>query len=95
MAVVNVTSVNILNNPSPFSEPFQFEIQYECLAALEHGKSHVMPCNISDVCTTDVQSVVSILHLNGLLTLLFRITFSSFRLPDNLPCAFVRYIASA
>ena len=37
MAVVNVTSVNILNNPCAFTEPLQFEIQYECLAALEHG----------------------------------------------------------
>jgi len=36
MAAVSVTSVAVLNNPGLFTEPLQFEIQYECLTALAH-----------------------------------------------------------
>ena len=39
MAAVNVTNVSILNNPSLFSQPLQFEIQYECVTNLADGKS--------------------------------------------------------
>lgn len=35
MAAINVTSVQVLNNPCSFLEPFQFDISYECLAPLE------------------------------------------------------------
>merc|ERR1719379_2767579 len=31
MASINVTSVNVLDNPSLFSNPLQFEVSYECL----------------------------------------------------------------
>ena len=37
MAAINVTSVHVLNNPSYFLQPLQFEIQYECLYNLQHG----------------------------------------------------------
>mmetsp|Transcript_19213 Transcript_19213/g.45827 ORF Transcript_19213/g.45827 Transcript_19213/m.45827 type:complete len:122 (+) Transcript_19213:530-895(+) len=30
MAAVNITAVNVLNNPSLFTAPLQFEIQYNC-----------------------------------------------------------------
>mmetsp|Transcript_11655 Transcript_11655/g.15846 ORF Transcript_11655/g.15846 Transcript_11655/m.15846 type:complete len:219 (-) Transcript_11655:119-775(-) len=35
MSVVNVTHVGVLDNPSRFSNPLQFEIQYECLFNLQ------------------------------------------------------------
>ena len=34
---VNVTSVDVLDNPSSFLNPLQFEIQYECNEKLEKG----------------------------------------------------------
>ena len=37
MALVHVTYVNVLNNPSRFSDPFQFEITFECHAPLQDG----------------------------------------------------------
>ena len=36
MNVVNVTSINVLDNPCAFSNPFQFEITFECLQELKH-----------------------------------------------------------
>ncbi|KAG0599849.1 hypothetical protein M758_12G182800 [Ceratodon purpureus] len=36
MSAVNVTNVAVLDNPSMFKNPFQFEISYECLVPLEH-----------------------------------------------------------
>ncbi|CAL1405356.1 unnamed protein product [Linum trigynum] len=35
MSVVNITNVTVLDNPAPFSSPFQFEISYECLTPLK------------------------------------------------------------
>ncbi|CAK9874444.1 unnamed protein product [Sphagnum jensenii] len=35
MSAVNVTNVTVLDNPSMFLNPFQFEISYECLVALK------------------------------------------------------------
>lgn len=35
MALVNVTNVVVLDNPSNFLNPFQFEITFECLQELE------------------------------------------------------------
>ena len=35
MNVVNVTSINVLDNPCQFSNPFQFEITFECLQELK------------------------------------------------------------
>lgn len=37
MSAVNITSVNVLDNPAPFLNPLQFEIHYECLADLAEG----------------------------------------------------------
>merc|ERR1711869_25527 len=31
MAAINVTNVVVLDNPAPFTNPLQFEIEYECL----------------------------------------------------------------
>lgn len=40
MSAVNVTNVSVLDNPSCFVNPFQFEISYECVSALEDGTTH-------------------------------------------------------
>jgi hypothetical protein len=37
MSAVSITTINVLDNPAPFSNPLQFEIHYECLTDLEHG----------------------------------------------------------
>lgn len=34
MAAVNITKVQVHDNPSPFLAPFRFEIEYECLSPL-------------------------------------------------------------
>lgn len=39
MSAVNVTNVAVLDNPSMFQNPFQFEISYECLTALQDGEN--------------------------------------------------------
>ena len=38
MTAINITAVNVLDNPTLFVNPFQFEIQYECLQDLQHGE---------------------------------------------------------
>ncbi|XP_074573519.1 histone chaperone ASF1B-like [Curcuma longa] len=35
MSAVNITNVTVLDNPTAFLRPFQFEISYECLVSLE------------------------------------------------------------
>ncbi|KAK1390032.1 Histone chaperone ASF1B [Heracleum sosnowskyi] len=35
MSAVNITNVTVLDNPSPFPNPFRFEISYECLVPLK------------------------------------------------------------
>lgn len=35
MACVNIINVGVLDNPAPFMNPFQFEIQFECIAPLD------------------------------------------------------------
>ena len=37
MAKVQVCNVNVLNNPSPFNSPFQFELTFECIEELQEG----------------------------------------------------------
>jgi histone chaperone ASF1 len=34
---VNITNVVVLDNPSPFKNPFQFEITFECSEDLPEG----------------------------------------------------------
>jgi len=41
MSAVNVTNVTVLDNPSMFLNPFQFEISYECLVPLKDGKRSI------------------------------------------------------
>lgn len=37
MSAVQVTNVTVLDNPTRFPNPFQFEISYECMTPLEDG----------------------------------------------------------
>ena len=37
MSVVNITNIQVLNNPARFTDPFQFEITFECISPLEQG----------------------------------------------------------
>ena len=48
MSAINITSVNVLDNPSYFQNPLQLEIQYECLYPLQHGE----PCPLSQLFAT-------------------------------------------
>ncbi|RUP44819.1 hypothetical protein BC936DRAFT_148972 [Jimgerdemannia flammicorona] len=38
MALVNITNIQVIDNPSLFSSPFQFEITFECIAELKDGE---------------------------------------------------------
>ncbi len=40
MAKVQVLNVAVLDNPSPFGNPFQFEITFECMEDLPEGRCH-------------------------------------------------------
>ena len=40
MALVSISNVEILDNPAPFTNPFQFEITFECVAELKGGTCH-------------------------------------------------------
>ena len=37
MAKVQVANVAVLDNPSPFLNPFQFEVTFECIEELKEG----------------------------------------------------------
>lgn len=37
MALVNITNVTVLDNPAPFTNPFQFEVTFECIQELQDG----------------------------------------------------------
>jgi histone chaperone ASF1 len=37
MSVVNITNIQVLDNPTRLGNPFQFEITFECIAALQNG----------------------------------------------------------
>lgn len=46
MAKVQLANVAVLDNPSPFSNPFQFEVTFECIEELKEGKYQ---CNRLDI----------------------------------------------
>lgn len=43
MALVNVTNVVVLDNPTNFSNPLTFEVTFECLQELDAGESSLLP----------------------------------------------------
>lgn len=38
MAKVQLANVAVLDNPSPFLNPFQFEVTFECIEELKEGE---------------------------------------------------------
>lgn len=38
MALVNIINVAVMDNPTAFTNPFQFEVTFECLQELPDGK---------------------------------------------------------
>lgn len=38
MSVVSLLGVRVLNNPAPFTAPYEFEITFECLEQLQKGE---------------------------------------------------------
>lgn len=46
MAKVQVLNVAVLDNPSPFGNPFQFEITFECMEDLAEGWYHCLTAAI-------------------------------------------------
>lgn len=39
MSVVSLLGVKVLNNPAAFSDPYKFEITFECLEQLQKGNN--------------------------------------------------------
>jgi len=46
MSAVNITNVAVLDNPTAFLNPFQFEISYECLVPLDDGTDPPPPFSV-------------------------------------------------
>ena len=42
MSIVNIINVQVLDNPTRFTNPFQFEITFECTSTLQDGKLHLI-----------------------------------------------------
>ena len=61
MAKVNIVNVVVLDNPSPFLNPFQFEITFEALEDLSEGS---LPAgvfvSIFDIFSKSMLSVISL-----------------------------------
>ena len=53
MAKVHVQNVVVLDNPSNFSNPFQFEITFECLEDLQEVYCHFLYVHIILNCNTN------------------------------------------
>ena len=54
MAKVQVTNVTVLDNPTAFFNPFQFEITFECLEDLQTGAYmcvHMICAGLQVVCS--------------------------------------------
>ena len=35
MSLINIINISVLDNPSPFTNPIQFEVTFECLGVLD------------------------------------------------------------
>ena len=42
MAYVTLTNITVLDNPTAFTNPFQFEVTFECAQQLEAGSSPLL-----------------------------------------------------
>jgi len=41
MALVNIINVTVMDNPTAFTNPFQFEVTFECLQELPDGELRI------------------------------------------------------
>lgn len=37
MSIVSLVNISVLNNPARFTDPYEFEITFECLEPLKDG----------------------------------------------------------
>ena len=44
MSAINLTNVVVLDNPTAYTNPFQFEVTFECLQQLEDGACAAWAC---------------------------------------------------
>lgn len=59
MAKVQVLNVAVLDNPSPFGNPFQFEITFECMEDLPEGRQRYSRSNLlSSLCVCEAKAGV-------------------------------------
>lgn len=71
MALVNVTNVVVLDNPTAFLNPLTFEVTFECLQELDAGELQTLlfdPCGL--LC-------VSFLHIHFALRSRMLVSFSN------------------
>lgn len=62
MTAINVTSVNVLDNPSKVTNPLQFEIQYDCLYDLADG-AWLMSTRERDVYVCILISIMTVVQI--------------------------------
>lgn len=69
MALVNVTNVVVLDNPTAFTNPLTFEVTFECLQELDAGE---LPfdivcyvCILSCACSTVLSTSPKMFELAG------------------------------
>lgn len=80
MSAVNITNVAVLDNPSPFSTPLQFEISYECLSALKYGIPSIY---LLSLFTSYMCSIMIVLfELHSIRVHFLRVDLSAFFLPS-------------
>lgn len=67
MAKVQLANVAVLDNPSPFLNPFQFEVTFECIEELKEGSSFdslsVSPTATVNSCQQWLEEVHFRMHL--------------------------------
>lgn len=62
MAKVHVCNVVVLDNPSPFFNPFQFEVTFECIEDLKEGNlclPYPFKNKLFLVCNVSVYAVIN------------------------------------
>ncbi len=50
MSVVSLLGVKVLHNPAKFSDPYHFEITFECLEQLQKGNRSSLVTMVPNFC---------------------------------------------
>ena len=53
MALINVLDIKFLNNPAPIDDPYEIEIRFECLEALENDLEWKLMCVTTTITRCD------------------------------------------